>query len=245
LPVGQDPLMREFLLCLVLGVLSSLGWAEDSVWDARDQAVVRPEAHFDKEMTRRLLTPGPSLLSGTAVFDGDSDSPQFLPVGTTIYLFPYTEYCKQAVALYRKHNLPPQQKSLETLRSEAQYKALTGRDMPGPLPKVRVETDPEFALAYRTTEIVDERGSFAFQGIQPGEYYVQTSPITVSRPFSRSVTVGQREQTTVWSNGTVTQTSDPLTRTEHGDWYLVIDLEAEVTVPERGATGIKLRELDG
>lgn len=236
--------MRELLLFLMFAALLNACWAEEVVWDAKDQTVVRPEARFDRELTRRLLAPGPSLLSGTAVFDGEGESPQFLPVGTSIYLFPYTEYCKQAIALYRMHNLPPQQKSLATLRSEAHYKALTGRDMPGPLAKVRVETDPDFVQTYRTTQTVDERGNFTFQGIQPGEYYVQTSPITVSRPFSRSVIVGQREQTTVWSNGAVTQTSDPLTRTEHGDWYLVIDLEAEVTVPERGATGIQLRELD-
>lgn len=116
---------------------------------------------FDKEAIRKMMNDGNSIIFGEAWAKDDKGfkdnrkikinvvnfaKKQFAPKGTKVLLIPNTAYYKEWFELNKK---------------QAKVKGA----QPIPLPK-------EAASQIKTTEVFDDKGSFEFANLMPGEYMV-------------------------------------------------------------------------
>lgn len=114
------------------------------------------EAAFNKEEILKLVTNGTAVIRGEA-FAKDNQAPikgmvlvninkkQFPPKGTEVLLIPYTEFFKN----WLEHN----------------KKAAKKNEEPLPLPEGASE-------CFLKTKIIDNKGTFEFSGLMPGQYFL-------------------------------------------------------------------------
>lgn len=198
-------------LCLI-----GMAWgAKDFVMSPDEQEVVYPTLTFNPEESRQALEPGNCSLRGSAFeraangFLRPSLPNQYPPQGSKIYLFPYTPYTREVVHLFKKYDPVKTERSTETLMAEARLKELTGHGIPEVLPLKRPEVHPEFPKIWKSAK-VGPKGQFAFEGLKPGRYYLQSMTFMVGRDTSGSHQVGEETQETYWSNGETTYETRPI-----------------------------------
>ena len=152
---------------------------------------------FDKKETLRLIESGSAvikgvtykkdnenegLLSGIAILN--INKKQFAPIGTSVLLFPYTEYFKEWISLNEK------------LRKK-------GRSIP---------LSKEAAECIKATTVYDNDGHFEFTGLMPGSFmlytefgYVHTSlrteVIGYTDTYINGMFAGSSERTTSYREG--------------------------------------------
>ena len=171
-----------------------------------EQGTVTPQLTFHPNEAKQALAPGDCKLRGVA-FERERRHP--IPAQSTIYLFPYTPYCQEVVKLFRKHSVPPVEKSMDEVMLEAQGK-LMGINFPEFLPLMRVEVDPVFSKIWRKTQ-TDAQGLFVFDRLKPGRYYLQSPTFMVARNEHWKEKVGEDVREWWWSDGAVTtETKDIL-----------------------------------
>lgn len=115
------------------------------------------KSRFDKEETLRMITSGTGVISGE-VFARDNQAPikgiailnvnkkQFAKAGTSVILIPYTDYFKEWIKL----NEASRKKGLS-------------------IPLAR-----EAAECIKVTTVYDDKGSFEFVNLMPGDYLLYT-----------------------------------------------------------------------
>lgn len=229
------------LIFLLLSLVLTVGaWAKgEMVMDPSEQVPVYPKNTFDAELAKQLLEPGTGGIKGSAYFRlkggllEKKKAKQFLGAGSKVYLFPATAYCEEVVKLFKKHELPPQEKSMRTIQAERELIALTGKGLPG-LPKKKVMCDPEFSKIWKTAVIQDNQGTFTFEHLKPGKYYLQTQPFLVSRWFQYQEQVGENRWETQWSNGATTTSVEPVYETGSGTWYKEVTVGKMITIGKDG-----------
>lgn len=233
---------RFFIIVFALSFIAS-AWAKpDFVMTPEEQEVVYPKATFDETLTKQMLEPGTAVIQGQAFNRQKSgvlskkNGKQVPAVGTTIYLFPYTEYCAEVVALLKKYQPVEQEHSMETLQAEAQLRALTGEGLPEILPAKRVELDGKFPKIWRKTATTDKEGNFVFEDLKPGQYFLQSQHFMVSRYYRYDEQVGENVTESYWSNGEVTRDSEPIYESRSSEVFRKIQLTKVVSVPNDGAT---------
>lgn len=237
--------MKRWILLLCL---AGVAWAApDFVMSPEQQEVIHPTVPFNPQEARQALEPGSCSLRGTAYeraasgFLQPSKPPQYPPVGSKIYLFPYTAYTREVVQLFKRYEPVKTEHSLETLLAEAKLKALTGRGIPEVLPVKRVEVDPEFPRIWRAA-IVGEKGRFAFEGLKPGRYYLQSMTFMVGHPVTWQDDVGEEVQETYWSNGEVSVDRRPIWAEKSTTMYHKVELVAVVELAPGENQSIQLNE---
>ena len=199
-----------FSLVIVLGMLLSAQAGPDWVMSEEDQdpVPVVPKATFNANEAKQLLGAGTCRIQGVASFRfknklfGKKTPQQHPPLGSKVYLFPYTPYCQEVVKLYKQHTPKQMENSIEALMMEAQLKALTGDGLPLVLPKKKIEIDPGFSKIWLSA-YTDKEGKFSFENLKPGRYYLQSMPFHVMRGVSYDVQVGEQVEEVYWSNGEV------------------------------------------
>lgn len=228
------PLALCFLFCVSLCL--SARCDPQVVFRPEDQQVVRPVGSFDTELTQKLLEPGSCTIRGIAF---DRQESGFLerekpnqppPAGSSVYLFPYTEYCQEFVQLAKKHSLDPEAEyRLDDLRAGPRLNPVTGEGLPDILPRVRVDCDPMFVRIWRKA-VTDGEGHFVFENVKPGKYYLQSVPFIVARRHGYSVKVGEDTSQTYWSNGMVTSESTPVWADKKSTTFRKVQLAGRVEI---------------
>ena len=229
--------MKRFLVGLLL---TGMVWAgQDYVLDPAEPGVAKPQLHFDLEETKRALGAGDCGIHGEA-FDRERSgflqrkkAKAHLPEGSTIYLFPYTPYCREVVQLFKQYSVKDTEKSYATLKAEAELKRLTGKGIPALLPVKRVEVDPEFPKHWRKAR-TDAQGRFSFSGLKPGRYYLQSPTFMVGRTFDSNERVGTDVGEFYWSDGTVDVVEFPVWATRPATLYHLVELVKVVELNEAG-----------
>ena len=214
--------------------------APDFVFSPEEQKVTYPKATFDPDLHKALLAPGTASIVGVAYDQQKSKllekkkPKQHLPEGTKIYLFPYTPYTKEVVQLFKKHEPVEEEHTMDVLMAEAQLRLVTGEGLPELLPKTRVETDPQFAKIWKATSVVGKEGKFVFEGLQPGVYYLQSTPIMTARHYVYDVQVGEEVQE-IWYKGVEVGTSStPIWASDSQTTYRKVELAKIVEVKQDG-----------
>ncbi len=235
------------LLCLTLAAPGQS--KENWVWSPEEQEVVYPKARFDAAATMAQLEPGSCTLQGTAYVQGkkgdrlkSNKAKRPVAYGTTIYLFPYTDYCEEVVGMLRKFAVVQPEKSARTLQAEAELRALTGKGVPELLPRKRVDYDPTWPTMLRQTTTIDDQGTFVFENIKPGRYYVQSQNLKVERLVEYAEKTGELVTTTTYGDGHEDVQVEDITRSDYANMYRDATLETMVVVKEGGPTVMELHE---
>jgi hypothetical protein len=204
--------MKKWMVALSL---FGMAWgAKDFVMRPEEQEPIYPKSVFNAEESRQALEPGNCGLRGRAYEPGGggflkASSPnQYPPQGAKIYLFPYTAYTREVVHLFKQWDPVRTEQSTATLMAGARLKELTGRGIPEILPLKRVEVDPEFPKIWKSAKI-GPKGSYAFEGLKPGRYYLQSMTFMVGRDIHVQHHVGDDIQETWWSNGDISVDTPP------------------------------------
>lgn len=234
------PQTKKFMLSLVLalGLFAAARAGQDWVMSPEEQDPVPavPKLAFNANEAKQLLGPGNSTLKGVASF-----RKQHPPLGSKIYLFPYTAYCEEVVKLYKEYTPKQMEHSIETLMAEAQLKVLTGKGLPPILPKKRIEIDPGFSKIWLGA-FTDAQGKFSFKNLKPGRYYLQSMPFQVMRGTTYDVQVGEEVEEIYWSNGEVEVNSYPQWASKSTTMLRQVELVGIVEVKKEGPTEVELNE---
>jgi hypothetical protein len=225
---------------LLACLLTAAAWCRpDFVLTPEEQEVIYPKGTFSAEIAKQLLGKGRCTLKGVA-FDRQKSGlfekknpQQYPPAGSKIYLFPYTEYCQEVVALFKQYTPTESEHSMETLMAEARLKALTGKGLPELLPTKRVELDPQFSRIWKSAT-TDKQGRFIFENLKPGRYYLQSIPFMVARGYVYNEQVGEEVMQTYWSNGEVSSESLPIWAQRSSTVFRRIELVKVVEIGQEG-----------
>ncbi len=230
-------------LLLLLAVLCGVAQAGPD-WvmspEEQDPVPVKPQATFNAAEAKQLLGAGNARLTGVASFRFKSGlfqkkkPQQYPPVGSKVYLFPYTPYTEEVVKLYKRYTPKKMENSLDTLLAEAQLKALTGSGLPLILPKKRIEVDPFFSKIWLGA-YTDANGRFTFENLKPGRYYLQSMTFQVFKGVTYDVQVGENVEEVYWSNGEVETNSFPIWAQKSTTMVRQVELVGLVDVPHEGA----------
>ncbi len=232
-------LTLTFALGLFLAAQARPDWVMSV--EEQDPVPAVPKTAFSAKEAKGLLGPGTSTITGVASFRFKSGlfqkkkPQQHPPLGSKIYLFPYTPYCEEVVKLYKKHTPKQMENSIDTLMAAAQLKALTGNGLPEILPKTRIETDPGFAKVW-LGEYTDAEGKFTFSNLKPGRYYLQSMPFQVMRGVTYDVQVGEQVEEVYWSNGEVEVNRYPEWATKSTTMVRQVELVGIVEIKQDGQT---------
>ncbi|MBN9420083.1 MAG: hypothetical protein J0I12_31835 [Candidatus Eremiobacteraeota bacterium] len=237
--------MKRWILAVCL---AGAAWgAKDYVMRPEEQEVIYPKLTFNPEESRQALAQGTCSLRGSA-FERASrgflqaDKPhQYPPQGSKIYLFPYTPYTREVVHLFKEYDPVRTEKSTETLMAEAELKSLTGRGIPEILPRKRPDVHPEFPKIWKSAK-VGPKGQFAFEGLKPGRYYLQSMTYMVGRDISGHRQVGEETQETYWSTGDTTYETRPIWAEKSTTMYHKVELVAVVDLTAGENRSIELDE---
>lgn len=243
-------LQRTFASVLLLLTLTISTQARDNyVWSPEEQEPVHPKARFDAAASRAQLEPGSCTLKGVAYVQGkkkdrlkSNKAKRPLAYGTTIYLFPYTDYCEEVVAMLRENQVVQPEKSARTMQAEAELRALTGKGIPEILPRKRVEYDPIWPTILRSTTTIDDQGSFIFDNVKPGRYYVQSQNVKVERLVEYGEKTGELVTTTTYQDGREDQQVEDITTSAYANMYRDATLEMMVEVKDGAPTVIELHQ---
>ena len=237
-------LRRLFLgLSLTFGLVLTAQAGPDWVMSPKEQDPIPavPKSVFNAPEAKELLGPGTSTIKGVASFRFKSGlfqkkkPQQYPPLGSKIYLFPYTPYCQEVVKLYKKHTPKQMENSIDTLMAAAQLQVLTGSGLPEILPKKRIEVDSKFSKIW-LGEYTDAEGHFTFSNLKPGRYYLQSMPFQVMRGVTYDVQVGEQVEEVYWSNGEVEVNRYPEWATESTTMVRQVELVGIVEIKQDGQT---------
>lgn len=240
--------MKRLVFGLFLIASQAVAWAaKDFVMSPDEQEVVHPKSIFHADEAKQALGPGNCSLRGVAYqtaasgFLEKKKPPQYPPKGSKIYLFPYNEYTREVVHLFKENDPPRSEHSMDTLMAEARLKLLTGQGIPEILPVKRVEVDPAFPKIWRSA-LIGPKGAFAFEGLKPGRYYLQSMTFMVGRNHEYSDQVGEEVQETYWSNGEVSVDSRPIWADKSTTMYHKVELVGVFEVAPGENQSIELNE---
>lgn len=233
------------LAALLFLSLLTIAVAKDHyVMDASEQVPVYPKTPFDAAATRAQLEPGNGTLQGQAFLPGrKKGTRRALPAGMTVYLFPYTPYCEEVVAMFNQHKVRQPEKSEATIRAEEEMFQLTGKRIPPVLPRKRVEFDPEWPNIVRATQVLDDRGTFIFENVKPGRYFVQTQSFKQMRLVEYAEKIGEITTTTTHvPSGHVQSDTQSVVGSGFAEMYRDTNLEQVVQVGVQGETTFELSQ---
>lgn len=233
------------LAILLFLSLITVGVAKDHyVMDPSEQVSVYPQTQFDAAATLAQLEPGNGSIRGTAFLPGKSKgTKRALPTGMTIYLFPYTPYCQEVVAMFNQHKVRQPEKSEATMIAEEELFRLTGKRIPPVLPRKRVEFDPEWPNAVRATQVLDDRGTFIFENVKPGRYFIQSQNFKQMRLVEYAEKVGEITTTTTHvPSGQVNVDTQSVVGSGYAEMYRDTNLEQVVQVGTQVETAFELSQ---
>lgn len=240
----MTPKFLKLAALLFLSVVGVVMAKDHYVMDADKQVPVYPKSKFDATATRAQLEPGSGTIRGTAFLPGKTKgSKRTLTTGTTIYLFPYTPYCEEVVAMFNQHKVRQPEKSEATLMAEEEMFRLTGRRIPPVLPLKRVEFDPEWPNIVRATQVLDEHGTFVFENVKPGRYFVQSQNLKQARLVEYAEKVGEITTTTTHvPSGHVQTDTQSVLESGYAEMFRDTNLEQVVQVEAQGDTTFELSQ---